>query len=82
MLGCAIFLQQSPEFESDHLVYPLIKLQRVVEEARDLYRIDKTTNSGARTHTHAERLIMNLEEWRHALPLNIQHSGMNKPRAH
>lgn len=82
MLGCAIGLQRSPEFESDNLVYPLIKLQRILEEARSLYQIDKTTNSSARTHIHAEGLMMNLEEWRNALPVNIQRSGMNKFETH
>ncbi|KAH8803339.1 hypothetical protein F5884DRAFT_847183 [Xylogone sp. PMI_703] len=74
MLECAIILQQSPEFETDHLIYHLVKLQRVVEEARDLYRIDKTTDSCARVHSHAERLKVNLEEWRHALPASFRHS--------
>ncbi|RFU29496.1 hypothetical protein B7463_g6823, partial [Scytalidium lignicola] len=82
MMGCAVVLQESPEFETDHLVYPLIKLQRVVEEARDLYRIDRTTDSRPRAHTHAERLMMNLEEWRHALPVNIQDSALIKNRYH
>lgn len=75
MLDCARKFQQDPEFESDELIYPLARLQKLVEEVRDVYRSEKSVNVRSRLHTHADRLMSHLELWKSSIPPNVQESG-------
>ena len=75
MLDCARILQREPEYTSDCSIHPLIVLQGLAEEAGDLYRMDRAQSNRLRVHTHTERLIARLEEWRRSLPPSLAESG-------
>lgn len=82
MLESAQMLQQNPEYESDCMLYPLVQLQRLAEESRDLYRMEKATSRRPRLHTHASRLMSSLAYWKYSLPVNLQDSGTNITLTH
>ncbi len=77
MLDCVELLGEQSEVETDEWLRPLIHLQRIEEETRDLYRTEKHPSCRSRLHTHAERLLGNLEGWRHALPENLRHAAVS-----
>lgn len=68
-------LRQEEEFESDQLIYPIIKLQRLNEEAYELYQLERSQNSRTRLHIHAQRFVAHLEDWKSTLPKGLHHSG-------
>lgn len=75
-LKCALSLQKKPEYETDRLIYPLIKLQRITEEACDIYCMECSASAQARLPAHADRLNARLEEWKISLQPEVVDTGM------
>ena len=61
-------LSNGAEFETDKTLLASIKLQRIFEDTRDIYRFDKSPGAASRLHLHAERLLVDLEDWRRSIP--------------
>ena len=69
MLRVAQALELSPQYDTDRLINPLIRLDRIVEHARELYSEDKSDGGRTRLHTHAAHIMSNLEQWHDSLSL-------------
>ncbi|KAL4919265.1 hypothetical protein BDW62DRAFT_209964 [Aspergillus aurantiobrunneus] len=63
VLPCAMTLQHDQEYPTDKLIYSVIRLQQLTEEASETYRLGHLQTQEFRPHTHAERLKTRLEEW-------------------
>ncbi|KAL4867741.1 hypothetical protein BDV12DRAFT_186432 [Aspergillus spectabilis] len=74
MLRCAMLLQQQPEFETDLLIYPVIKVLQFAEEVCETYRSEGI--HGSRLHIHAERFTTRLEEWWSSLSTDLCNTKM------
>lgn len=72
-------LQRDAEVESDDTLPILIRIQRIVEDACDTYRLDRVSGCQARLHTHAARLSDDLEECMSALLPERRNKG-RRPR--
>jgi hypothetical protein len=68
-------LVENPEVDSDQTLLALIKLQRIIEDSRSIYRMEKTLGAQTRMHLHTGRLISDLEEWWTSLPPNTTNSS-------
>jgi len=74
----AAALQADPEFGTDQVLQPLIKLQRIIEDARNVYLSSKSPSARSRLYLHAERLSADLEQWKSSLPQGFDvHSKMS-----
>jgi hypothetical protein len=63
LLKSARALEESAEADTDVLIYPLMRLDQIVEHARELYHEDKSGHGRTRLHTHAVHMLDRLEEW-------------------
>jgi len=76
MFNCAAALAQNAEFEADRTIPALIRLQRIVENIREVYYEDRKAGAVLRMPIHAPRFIADLDEWRSTLPQNLRETGM------
>ena len=74
-LGTAASLSANPEFESDNTLLATIQLQRIFEDTRDAYRLEKSSGAASRLHLHTDRLLLDLETWKRSLPPNNSQFG-------
>ncbi|OOQ88739.1 hypothetical protein PEBR_11243 [Penicillium brasilianum] len=72
MLRCAMMLQQQPQFETDLLIYPAIKVLQFTEEVCETYQLEGI--HGSRLHIHAERFMTWLEEWWSSLSMDVRNT--------
>lgn len=79
MLQCAIILEQQPEFETDLLIYPVMKVIQFVGEVCETYRSEGIC--GPRLYIHAERFTIRLEEWWSSLSTDLRKAGKNFTRS-
>lgn len=71
MLRSAMFLQESQDFKTDSLIYPLLKIQSLAENVIELYRSEASSSSLDRLHMHSHRLLGELESWRFSVPKDL-----------
>jgi hypothetical protein len=72
-------LQKCPQFDTDRGIYPIIQLQQLVDEARDLYRMERSDSRRLRLHVHVERLVNRLEQWRISLQPELRDESLCYP---
>ncbi|KAJ6000316.1 hypothetical protein N7481_000725 [Penicillium waksmanii] len=72
MLQCAMMLEQQPEFETDLLIYPVMKVIQFAGEVCETYRSEGIC--GPRLYIHAERFTMRLEEWWSSLSADLRNA--------
>ncbi|KAK4866695.1 hypothetical protein LT330_008248 [Penicillium expansum] len=72
MLRCAMMLQKQPEFDTDHLIYPVTKVLQFAEEVCETYRSEGI--HGTRLCIHAERFTTRLEEWWSSLSTDLRNT--------
>ncbi|CEL00477.1 hypothetical protein ASPCAL00077 [Aspergillus calidoustus] len=76
MLQATRILQQTREFETDNLIYPLIQLQHLVERICETYRFEKGQPSRSRLPTHAGIFARELGEWWSAVPADLRENAL------
>lgn len=77
MLGCAMMLQQQPEFDTDLMIYPVTKVLQFADEVCETYRSEGIY--GTRLYIHAERFATRLEEWWSSLSTDLRNTGRSLP---
>lgn len=75
MLQWAMMLEHQPEFETDLLIYPVMKVIQFAEEVCATYRSEGIR--GPRLYVHAELFTMRLEEWWSSLSADLRNAGRN-----
>jgi hypothetical protein len=78
-VDCARELQKCPQFDTDHGIYPIMHLQQLVDEARDLYRMEQSDSRRSRLHSHADRLVNRLEQWRISVQPELRDESLCYP---
>ncbi|KAL4875020.1 hypothetical protein BJY04DRAFT_233085 [Aspergillus karnatakaensis] len=74
MLRCARMLQRRPEFETDLLIYPAIKLMQLAEEVCETYQTEGI--SGSQLHMQAGRFATRLEDWWLSLSADLRDTAL------
>ncbi|KAL4783306.1 hypothetical protein BJX76DRAFT_368549 [Aspergillus varians] len=72
VLPCAIMLQREREFQSDELIYPVLRLQQFANEIYETYRLGERQIHGSRFHSHVERSMIRLDELWYALSAEVR----------
>ncbi|KAF3384741.1 hypothetical protein F1880_001719 [Penicillium rolfsii] len=70
MLQCAMMLQQQPEFETDLLIYPMLKVLQFTEEVYETHQSEDLHSP--LLYIHAERFTTWLEEWWSSLSTDLR----------
>lgn len=74
----AAYLLENAEFESDRTLRSLVQLQRIVEDARDIYRTENHAGARSRLVLHSKRLLADLENWKHSMPEAYRNTGEHR----
>lgn len=69
-----MMLQQQPEFKTDLLIYPVMKVLQFTEEVCETYTSEGLY--GPRLYIHAERFMTRLEDWRSSLSAELRSTGL------
>ncbi|PYH82741.1 hypothetical protein BO82DRAFT_61388 [Aspergillus uvarum CBS 121591] len=69
MLQCAMLLQREPEFETDHLIYPITQVLQFTEDVCETHRSEGIHSP--RLYIHAERFTTWLDEWWSSLSTDL-----------
>jgi hypothetical protein len=67
-LRLATTLSSTGTIGTDVMLLPLLQYQRLMEEVRATFRLERNSVSQARLPLHARHFVAGLEEWRSGLP--------------
>ncbi|KAJ5159732.1 uncharacterized protein N7482_006736, partial [Penicillium canariense] len=79
MLRAALVLQREREYDTDELIYHLLKQQQFVDEVCETYRFERQQSDRSRLCTHAERFATRLEDRWSSLSVELRRNG-NMPQ--
>jgi hypothetical protein len=69
-------LTRGKAVESDIMLLPLMKYQRMLDEMRNIYRLERSSSSRCRLVSHAKRMLTELDQWQSELGDSLRASGM------